>query len=154
MPRKWILALLALLVVTPALAQVMQVRRPVIAVPVTPQAMESNDDIAQKVMTIEEAKAQIAKLNREKREANAKLAEALATIDQMTKKGGSLVRAYCSDRSVSTNTAGGSEDCGRYICGESEGLCKKQCSASTDCTTGFSCDGGQCLTLGEVQARG
>ena len=152
MPRKWILAVLALIIVTPALAQVMQVRRPVIATPITvaPQVQQSNDDLASKIMTIEEARAQIDKLNREKREANAKLAEALATIDQMTKKGGTLVRAYCSDRSISTNTAGGSEDCGRYVCGESEGLCKKQCSSSADCATGFNCHNQQCLTLGEI----
>jgi opacity protein-like surface antigen len=152
MTRTWLLALLAALVVGPAAAQirVQPVRPPVIVAPIQP----AQPDAIQKVMTIEEAQAQIDKLRAERRELNAKLTEALATIEQMTTRGGSLVRAYCEGPNVSRNTAGGSENCGRYTCGDSSGLCKTSCSASaTDCASGYSCDGGQCLTLAEVQAR-
>ena len=154
MTRKWLLALLAFVLITPALAQVVPLRRPIQIQPLpAPTEVQPNSDFAEKVMTIEEAKARIEQLQRDKREANAKLAEALATIEQMTTRGGSLVRAYCESPSQSRNTAGGTEDCGRYACGDSSGLCKTSCSASPDCSTGFTCDAGQCLTLAEVQAR-
>jgi hypothetical protein len=155
MIRKLWLALLALILVTPAAAQltVQPDQRPIRIQPIpVPEVMPPNSDIAEKVMTIEEARARISQLIREKREANAKLTEALTTIEQMTKRGGSLVRAFC-EGNVSRNTAGGSEDCGRYACGDSSGLCKTSCSASPDCSTGYSCDGGQCMTLAEIQAR-
>lgn len=154
MARKWLLALLACLFITPALAQVMRMPRPIQIDPIpAPTVAQPNSDLAEKAMTIEEARERIAQLQRDKREANARLTEALETIRQMTTRGGSLVRAYCEDRSISRNTAGGTEDCGRYICGDSSGLCKTSCNASSDCATGYTCDAGQCLTLGEVQAR-
>lgn len=155
MTRKWWLALLAVLLVTPAAAQlvVRPIQRPVEIQPLpAPVEVQPNSDIGEKVMTIEEAQARIAQLQRERREANAKLTEALATIEQMTQRGGSLVRAYC-EGNMSRNTAGGTEACGRYACGDSSGLCKTSCSASPDCATGYSCESGQCLTLAEVQAR-
>lgn len=155
MARKWWLALLALVIVPPALAQVIQlpnITRPVVIAPL-PEAdtsVQLDSDSGAKVMTIEEAQAVISKLRREKREIDTRLTEALATIEQMTSRGGSLVRAYCESPQLSRNTAGGSEDCGRYRCGEVDGLCKKSCSLSSDCATGFTCSGGRCLTLGEA----
>ena len=161
MPRKGLLAILALLFITPALAQVIQVQkleRPVVINPIpTPEQLtaDPNSDIAEKVMTIEEAKAQIAKLRQERRELNAKLAEAVATIEQMTKPGGSLVRAYCESPEVSRNTAGATENCGRYQCGQVDGLCKKSCSGASagECASGYSCNNGRCMTLTEVHAE-
>lgn len=156
MTRKFWLALLALVLVAPAAAQlvVQPIQRPVPVQPApAPGAIRADSNIAEKAMTIEEAKARIAQLTREKREANAKLTEALARIDQMTSRGGSLVRAYCESRTLSRNTAGASENCGRYACGEVDGLCKKACTLSGDCAAGFSCDSGQCLTVEEVNSR-
>ena len=160
MSRKWLLALLALLFITPALAQVMQVQkldRPVIVRPLPAPSqdlgVQPNSDIGEKLMTIEEAQAQIARLREERRELNARLSEAVATIEQMTKAGGSLVRAYCESESVSRNTAGASETCNRYKCGEVDGLCKKSCTSSNDCLGETRCADGQCLTLGELQQR-
>lgn len=60
---------------------------------VTP--FEVDSDPITKVMTIEEANALIEKLKTERRETNTKLRDALATIEQMTSRPGSLVRAYC-----------------------------------------------------------
>jgi hypothetical protein len=156
MARKWWLALLALVLVTPALAQmqVQRMPRPMVVQPIPQElTVQPNSDVADKLMTVEEAKAVIARLRAEKRDINGKLTEALATIEQMTKRGGSLVRAYCETPELSRNTAGGSEGCGRYKCGEVDGLCKKSCTVSEDCSSGYACDSGQCLTQAEVNAR-
>lgn len=95
-------------------------------------------------MTVEQARAQINELRREKRDLNAKLTEALGTIDQMTKRGGSLVRAYCESGTVSRNTAGATEDCAAsgYACGEVEGTCRKSCNVTTECAPYHVCDTG------------
>ncbi len=153
--RKWLLALLALMIVTPALAQIMQVRpiqRPN-AVPEVQQIQQAPADLSVDLLTVEQAREQIAQLRREKREMNARLTEAIATIDEMTKRGGSLVRAYCEGDSLSRNTAGATEDCGAYKCGDVAGLCHKSCTTSDHGSTGRSCAYNECLTLAEVQAR-
>jgi len=112
---------------------------------------EANDDVASKVMTIEEAKARIAQLAKEKREANAKLQEALLTIDEMTKHGGSLVKAYCSDDYTSRNTAGDEQKCERYTCNRVSGLCNTSATSSAMCAPNFNWKDGQCLTLEEAR---
>lgn len=149
MARKWWLALLALLIVTPALAQVMvqpiQKVQPIPTVPIVrapDMTVQQNNDAANKVMTIEEARARISQLTQEKRAANEKLKEALARIDEITKPGGSLVRAYCASPALSRNTAGAEENCSStgYVCGEVAGLCKTQCTTSNDCAAGYTCD--------------
>ena len=152
MSRNSILALLALLMVTPALAQDVQVRKLDRALPVkiVPQVQELQavpNDFAEKIMTIEEAKAQMAKLRAERRELNSKLAEAANTIQQMTVKGGSLVHAYCASDEISRNTAGAEENCGAagYACAEVSGLCKNSCTIGPDCAAGFTCDVGKCV---------
>jgi len=160
MSRKWWLALLALLFVTPALAQVMQVQAlpRTTPLPMPAQALpelaplEVDSDPVTKAMTLEDATALIAKLKADRREVNVKLTNALGTIEQMTTRGGSLVRAYCESPSLSRNTAGASEGCGRYICGDVDGLCKKTCVVTDDCAVG-SCDGGQCMTQEEIARR-
>lgn len=137
--------MLGLLFVTPAIAQIVQVQPiqptvPIIRIPSI--AAEQNEDLANKAMTIEEARARISQLAKEKREANAKLKEALARIDEMTKPGGSLVRAYCASSDISRNTAGAEENCATtgYVCGEVAGVCKAQCATSNDCAGGYTCD--------------
>lgn len=146
MARKWWLALLALVLVSPAVAQLMkvqpipQVSRPVVVQPVQPVQEDSN--VAQKVMTIEEAQAQIAKLRQEKRDLDSKLTEALATIDQWTQKGGSLVHAYCESDEISRNSAGATENCADsgYRCASVEGTCRRSCNVTTDCAGYHVCD--------------
>ena len=149
-----LLALLAAIVVTPALAQMsMQpVARPVTIVPVIPPVatVEQNSDAAKKVMTIDEAQAQIAKLRAEKRdltlklnESAAKLNETLATLDGWTKKGGTLVHAYCESETLSRRTDGaGEENCAAsgYACSPAEGTCRKSCNVTTDCAGYYVCD--------------
>ncbi|HEX2802726.1 MAG TPA: hypothetical protein VHN55_01895 [Sphingomicrobium sp.] len=156
MARKWWLALLALLIVTPALAQVMvpvQKIEPVRTAPVVkvPEvAAEENNDLTKKTMTIEEARARISQLTKEKRAANQKLKEALARIDEMTKPGGSLVRAYCSDKYTSRNTAGAEQKCERYTCNQVSGLCNQTATSSSMCAPGFNFEAGKCVTLEEA----
>lgn len=137
-----LVALLAAVVVTPALAQIsMQpMPRPVILPPVA--TVHQDADAAQKVQTLEDAQAQIAKLRAEKRDLDAKLTEALATIDAWTKKGGSLVHAYCESEEVSRSSAGASEDCSAsgYRCSPVEGTCRRSCNVTTDCAGYHVCD--------------
>ena len=136
--------LLAALIVTPALAQVLQVQpiqRPITVTPqIQPIQQESN--AAEKIMTVEDAQKRIAQLQREKRELDGRLTEALATIDQWTKKGGSLVHAYCESEEISRNSAGATENCADsgYRCAEVEGTCRKSCNVTTDCAGYHVCD--------------
>jgi hypothetical protein len=136
-------ALLAAFVVTPsAVAQittVQPIQRPVI---VKVQPIQQQPDAVQKVMTVEEAQAQIAKLRAEKRDLDGKLAEALATIDEWTKKGGSLVHAYCESDEVSRSSAGATENCAAsgYGCSPVEGTCRRSCNVTTDCAGYHVCD--------------
>ena len=142
--RLRLVALIAALIVTPALAQVMRVQpvqRPVV---VTPQIapIQQDSGLTEKIMTIEEAQAQIAKLRDEKRELDGRLTEALATIDQYTQKGGRLVHAYCESETLSRNTAGASEDCAAsgYRCADVEGTCRKSCNVTSECAGYHVCD--------------
>lgn len=151
MMRLRLVALLTALIVTPALAQLMQVQpiqRPVI-VPQVIEPIQQETNTAEKIMTIEEAQARIAKLQSEKRELNLqlnesanKLTEAMATIDQWTSKGGSLVHAYCESETLSRNSAGASEDCAAsgYRCAAVEGTCRRTCNVTTDCAGYHVCD--------------
>src|SRR5262249_50785201 len=129
MARKWWLALLALALVTPAMAQLVMrpIQRPVAGQPMTTPdtSAQQESGAATKIMTIEEARAKIAELNRKNRDLDGKLTEALATIDQWTKKGGSLVHAYCESDTISRSSAGDSEDCSAsgYACSPVEGTC-------------------------------
>lgn len=149
MTRSKILAVIALLVATPVIAQqafqIQPIQRPV----VTPKAevIQQDSDAAQKVMTIEEAKAKIAQLARQKRDLNAKLTDALARIDAMTKPGGSLVRAYCAGPELSRNTAGAEENCAAsgYACGPVEGTCRRSCTISDECAGTHNCENGVCV---------
>jgi hypothetical protein len=140
--RYRLIALLAAIVVTPALAQIsMQpMPRPVVVPPAA--TAQQDPDAARKVQTLEDAQAQIAKLRAEKRDLDAKLTEALATIDSWTRKGGSLVHAYCESEEISRSSAGASEDCSTsgYRCSPVEGTCRRSCNVTTDCAGYYVCD--------------
>ena len=143
------LALLALILVTPATAQ-MRVPpiQPIVLQPVvaTPQ---SADLSVEPWMTPETAKKAIEQLRAERSElktsladTNTRLAEAIARIDEITKPGGSLVRAYCASRTVSRNTAGAEEDCAAsgYACDQVSGLCHRTARNSDMCAAGYNWD--------------
>jgi hypothetical protein len=140
--RYRLVALLAAIVVTPALAQIsMQpMPRPVTLPPAA--TVQQDPDAARKITTLEDAQAQIAKLRAEKRDLDARLTEALATIDSWTKKGGSLVHAYCESEEMSRSSAGASEDCSAsgYRCSPVEGTCRRSCNVTTDCAGYHVCD--------------
>jgi hypothetical protein len=137
--------LLAAIIVTPALAQIsMQpMPRPVTLPPAA--TVQQDPDATRKVQTLEDAQAQIAKLRAEKRDLDARLTEALATIDNWTKKGGSLVHAYCESEDISRSSAGASEDCSAsgYRCSPVEGTCRRSCNVTTDCAGSHVCDTGE-----------
>jgi hypothetical protein len=141
--RVRLIALLTAMAVTPAVGQVMMqpVQRPG---PLPNLTVQQDPDAARKITTLEDAQAQIAKLRAEKRELDARLAEALATIDSWTKKGGSLVHAYCESETMSRTSAGASEDCSNngYRCAPVEGTCRRSCNSSDECAGGNVCDTG------------
>lgn len=63
-------------------------------------------------------------------------------IDAMTKRGGSLVRAFCENENVSRNTAGAVNNCASlgYACEPVSGVCYSRCSKTDQCTRGWVCD--------------
>jgi hypothetical protein len=149
MTRAGLIGIVTLLLVTPALAQVMTVQR--IPGPAVNQIQVEDRDLSQAIVTDpDKAKETIARLYREKRELNAKLTEALATIQQYSERKGTLVKAYCESRELSRNTAGATENCADsgYVCGEVEGTCKRSCNVSSECATNFTCDVGRCVRSG------
>lgn len=102
------------------------------------------------------ARAEINRLrtsNRELRQAFSQTLSALQELrrqlDETARRGGSLVTAYCESETVSRNTAGDTEDCSTsgYTCGSVNGLCHRQCSSSSMCAGGFTCDipAGRCI---------
>jgi hypothetical protein len=141
MMRIRLIALLTLLLITPALAQVINIQR--LPTPKVDQ-VQVQDESASMAIVNDPAKARetIARLYREKRELNAKLTDALTTIDQMTSRGGSLVRAYCESEDVSRTTAGAIENCAEsgYRCAPVEGTCRRSCNVTTDCAGYHVCD--------------
>ena len=141
MTRFRLIGLMSLLLVTPALAQVINVQR--LPTPKVNQVQTQDQQVSTAVFTDpEQAKATIQRLQQEKRELNAKLTEALATIDQMTNRGGSLVRAYCESDEISRTTAGATENCADsgYRCSPVEGTCRRSCNVTTDCAGYHVCD--------------
>ena len=167
-----LLSLLALLFIAPAVAQLVSqpVEAPVLPPmprmhvlhPVLPPAATVSDDGDLGVepwMTPEGARKAIEKLSADRRDLKLKLSdstaqlnEALRRIDEMSHPGGSLVTAYCKGESLSANTAGATEDCGRFRCGAVDGLCKRVCHVTGDCAGGFACLDGRCITGEEAAA--
>lgn len=157
MTRKLILSLIALLFIVPALAQVTPVRvqsiRPPAAniPPALPVARDPNAAVFDVANDPERARALIAKLRKDKREMREKMQSTLvelqnarATIDEMTRLGGSLVRAQCVSDTLSRTTSGQEENCAAsgYTCAGSEGTCHRSCSSTGQCAAGFVCDTG------------
>lgn len=158
MTRKLILSLLALLFIVPALAQVTPIRvqpmKPAVTnvpvvQPVTTQ--DRNAAVFDVANDPERARALIAKLRKDKREMREKMQSTLvelqnarATIDEMTRLGGTLVRAQCVSDTLSRTTSGVEENCAAsgYSCGGAEGTCRRTCNTTGDCASGFVCDTG------------
>jgi hypothetical protein len=113
---------------------------------IAPQGPQSFDP----AMTPETARAAIAKLQARNRELKKQMGltlgdlQALRTqLDEMTRAGGSLVRAQCVSASLSRRTDGaGEENCAAsgYTCGPVEGTCRRSCTSSDQCAGGFVCD--------------
>jgi hypothetical protein len=152
-----LLALLALVLVTPATAQMSVPRIQPIQVQPVAVSPQGADAVLEPWMTPETAKRAIEQLRAERTElkasladTNTRLAEAIAKIDEMTKSGGTLVKAYCASSTVSRNTAGAEEDCaaGGYRCDQVTGLCHRRATHSLMCSTGFNWDANtnQCIT--------
>ena len=149
-----VLAALAALAV-PAIAQIAPVRiiRPVEpppqvqAIQITPQDQQLTFDVTNDP---ERAKALIAKLRAKNRELRGQMALTLGDLqslrtqlDEITRAGGSMVRAQCVSASLSRRTdGGGEENCAAsgYMCASVEGTCHRQCTTSNMCAPGFLCD--------------
>lgn len=160
MPRKLFLSLLALLFALPVVAQVAPIRIPVIqpvgVEPLPAPVVVEPVTVAPSEVPVfditndpERARAYINKLRAEKRALReamtvtlGDLQNARTTIDEMTRLGGSLVRAQCVSETLSRTTAGVSENCAAsgYLCGGVEGTCFRQCTSSSQCAGGFVCD--------------
>ena len=156
MTRNWLLGLLALILVTPALAQVINVPRmprPVVVQPIQVQPVSPTDAPAfDPALTPETARAAIDKLKARNRELRQQMTVTLGDLqtvrtqlDEITRAGGSLVRAQCVSDALSRRTDGGGEEnchASGYVCGGVEGTCMRQCSTSNQCAPGFVCDTG------------
>ena len=136
----------------PALAQVAPIR---IVRPVTPPAAEqvqtqSSPLTFDPALDPDRARAMIAKLQARNRELRAQMGVTLgdlqsvrSQLDEITRAGGSMVRAQCVSPTLSRRTdGGGEEDCtaSGYVCGSVEGTCHRQCTVTTQCAGGFVCD--------------
>ena len=145
-----LLALLALILVTPAAAQMTmpQMAKPIVVQPIlaTPPAADLS---VEPWMTPETAKKAIEELRLERTELKTNLSEAIARIDAMTRPDGSQVRAYCATETLSRNTAGAEEDCAAsgYSCDKVSGLCHRTARNALMCAPGFNMDAnnGQCI---------
>lgn len=70
-----------------------------------------------------------------------------AQLAEWTRKGGSLVHAYCETPTVSANSAGARNDCAvsGYGCEPVSGLCRTVARSSNDCAPGFLMDVDRCV---------
>ena len=161
MRRRYVLLTLAALAAVPALAQIQMIRvqppaetpatvaAPAQAMPelqVAPPAEALTFDPA---LTPETARAAISRLQARIRELRGQMGVTLgelqglrSQLDEMTRAGGSLVRASCASPALSRNSAGAEENCHAtgYVCGAVEGLCFRQCTSTSQCAPGFACD--------------
>ena len=148
-PIAVVLALAALAV--PALAQItpMKIVRPVTQPPVQtvqPQGQLTIDPATDP----DRARALIAKLQAKNRDLRTQMGVTLGDLqavrtqlDEMTRAGGSLVRAQCVSDTLSRRSDGtGEENCAAsgYMCSAVEGTCRRQCTSSDQCSAGFVCD--------------
>ena len=105
---------------------------------VTPQLMHAMDIDYQAQYRKEVEK------NRQLRGENDGLRNQLA---EYTRRGGSLVHAYCETETVSRNTAGARNDCAPtgYKCEPVGGLCRTSANDSNQCADGFLLDVDHCV---------
>lgn len=82
--------------------------------------------------------------NQQLRAENSSLQSQLA---EWTRKGGSLVHAYCETPTMSVNSAGARNDCAAsgYGCEPVSGLCRTVARTSMDCAPGFLMDVDHCV---------
>jgi len=68
-------------------------------------------------------------------------------LAEFTRRGGSLVHAYCETPTTSRNTAGASTDCAHngYTCEPVSGLCRTSANDSNQCSDGFLLDVDHCV---------
>jgi len=68
-------------------------------------------------------------------------------LAEYTRRGGSLVHAYCETETVSRNTAGARNDCAPtgYKCEPVGGLCRTSANDSNQCADGFLLDVDHCV---------
>ena len=68
-------------------------------------------------------------------------------LAEYSRRGGSLVHAYCETRTLSRNTAGASNDCSHngYTCEPVSGLCRTSANDSDQCSDGFLLDIDHCV---------
>ena len=138
----------------PALAQIstIQVQQvpaptPQVIVATPPTGDQLTFDIANDP---EKARALIASLRAKNRELRTQMGLTLgdlqalrAELDEMTRAGGSLVRAQCVSDTLSRRTdGGGEENCAAsgYTCASVEGTCHRSCTVTSQCAGGFVCD--------------
>jgi hypothetical protein len=82
--------------------------------------------------------------NQQLRSENASLQSQLA---EWTRKGGSLVHAYCETPTMSANSAGARNDCAAsgYTCEPVSGTCRTMARSSDECAAGFLMDVDHCV---------
>lgn len=74
--------------------------------------------------------------NQQLRDENAQLQSQLA---EWTRKGGSLVHAYCETPTMSVNSSGARNDCAvsGYTCEPVSGVCRTMARSSDECAPGY-----------------
>lgn len=84
--------------------------------------------------------------NQQLRAENARLQSQLA---EWTRRGGSLVHAYCETPTVSANSSGARNDCAAtgYGCEPVSGLCRTVARTSNDCAPGFLMNVDRCVPV-------
>lgn len=109
----------ALALVAPVGAQVTTLR------PITPELAVPQIDY----------RAEYEKLRARNQELRAENAALRAQLDEWSRKGGSLVHAYCDTPTLSRSSAGASNDCAAsgYACEPVSGLCRTSANSSSDC---------------------
>lgn len=161
MTKRLVAILIAALVAIPAIAQItpLKILRP------TPPAGVNQVQAPPEYRPIfvdpandpERARALIAKLQKDKRAMRDKMQQTLVELQdartiiyEMTREGGSLVRAQCVSGTLSRTTSGVEENCAAsgYACAGTEGTCHRSCTATSQCAPGYLCDtgAGRCVT--------
>jgi hypothetical protein len=150
--RKVLVIAAVIALAVPAIAQIAPIQiQQVTPPPVIQVAPKPSDQATFDVANDpERARALIASLRAKNRELRTQMGmtlgdlQALRTeLDEMTRRGGTLVRAQCVSDTLSRRTDGeGEENCAAsgYTCASVEGTCHRSCNVSSECSAGFVCD--------------